>query len=52
MNPLMKLVLALEEHDVIPRMDATGAMEAHQGLIDLEAEGWQFIPPPDVKPTQ
>lgn len=45
MNSLMKLVLALEEEGVTPRMDATGAMEALAGLARLEEQGWTFTEP-------
>lgn len=31
-------------------LDSEGALDVAEELRELEAEGWQFIPPPDGEP--
>lgn len=52
MTDLMALVLALEQADVLPRLDAEGAMYALQGLQELEEKGWVFTPPKESEPAE
>jgi len=46
MTPAMELVVALEKEQVLPRLDAEGAMFSLEGLMELEKKGWKFTPPP------
>lgn len=41
----MKLVIALEEANIVAELDTQGAMYALEGVIELEKKGWKFIPP-------
>jgi hypothetical protein len=51
-NHLIKLVLALTEENVLPCLDAEGAMYALEGLLELENQGWKFIAPSNEEETE